>query len=151
MASTEQIHKELDLIQDIIKRMAENSFKVKAWLMAILAAITVVKSDALIVGNSSDIGWLSSVLILPIFYFWYLDAFFLRTERLYRNLYKWVIKYRPDTDKYLYDLNSFVRVVDGKEEKIIAVNIIKVAFSKTLLPFYLVPFLIVLGFFLLNM
>lgn len=151
MASIEQIHKELDLIQDVIKRMAENSFKVKAWLMAILAAITVVKSDALIVGNSSDIGWLSTVLILPIFYFWYLDAFFLRTERLYRNLYKWVIKYRPYTDKYLYDLNSFVRVVDGKEEKIIAANIIKVAFSKTLLPFYLVPFLIVLGFFLLNM
>jgi len=95
---TEVFHKELDLIQAIVTRMADNSFKVKAWLIGVLGAIVAFESDA-IFGNADDVSvslrlGLNALLFLPILCFWYLDAFFLRTERLYREVYKWVVTYR---------------------------------------------------------
>jgi hypothetical protein len=45
----DNLHKELDLIQDIVKRMAQNSFQVKAWLIGILSALVVLESKALFV------------------------------------------------------------------------------------------------------
>ena len=35
------IHKELDLIQGVITRMASNSFEVKKWLIGILSVVVV--------------------------------------------------------------------------------------------------------------
>ena len=52
----EIIHKELDLIQDVIKRMASNSFEVKKWLIGILSAIVVFSRDELLGGNIQLIG-----------------------------------------------------------------------------------------------
>ena len=37
------IHKELDLIQDVIKRMAANSFQVKTWTMGIVTAVLALQ------------------------------------------------------------------------------------------------------------
>jgi hypothetical protein len=51
------IHKELDLIQDVIKRMAFNSFEVKKWLIGILTAIVVFKHEELL-GGSTEYIWL---------------------------------------------------------------------------------------------
>ena len=83
-------------------------------------------------------------LFVTVLVFWYLDAFFLRTEKLYRELYKWIVKYRPLTDKYVYDLNTFVREVDGERVDMLAKvpSVVGVMFSKTLLPFYLLPLLL---------
>ena len=96
----EQIHKELDLIQAIVSRMAANSFQVKAWLIGILSALIAFEKDAIFAEAGVD-KWLSVkmnlFLFLPLLCFWYLDAFFLSTERLYREVYKWVVKYRPET------------------------------------------------------
>jgi hypothetical protein len=134
----EVIHKELDLIQDVIKRMASNSFEVKKWLIGILTAIVVFKHEELLGGNGRII-W---VLLVPIICFWYLDAFFLRTEKLYRVMYHWVIRNRPRTSKYLYDLNTMVREFpEGTVENFIQEknSVWRVAFSKTLWPFYAVP------------
>lgn len=36
---------------------------------------------------------------------WYLDAFFLKAETLYRWKYNWVIANRLETDEYIYDLD----------------------------------------------
>ncbi|MFM9946991.1 MAG: hypothetical protein ACKV1O_03560 [Saprospiraceae bacterium] len=82
MLSTDIIHKELDLIQDVIKRMAQNSFQVKAWLIAILSALVVVKSEVLFAKADHDNNFsmqMNLFLFLPVFCFWYLDAFFLST------------------------------------------------------------------------
>lgn len=135
--TTEQIHKELDLIQGVINRMASNSFEVKKWLIGILTAIVVFKHDELMGGNSS----LLLLLLLPIISFWYLDAFFLSTEKLYREMYKWVIEHRSKTDSYLYDLNSMTRTYGTSTTGLIKPenNVWRVAISKTLWPFYLVP------------
>lgn len=158
---TEAFHKELDLIQAIVTRMADNSFKVKAWLIGVLGAIVAFESDA-IFANADDVSvslrlGLNALLFLPILCFWYLDAFFLRTERLYREVYKWVVAYRPHTEAYLYDLNTFTRkaMVDGteREERLFKPNntVWKVMWSQTLFPFYLMPSLFVLGLLVYNL
>ena len=148
-------HKELDLIQDVIKRMAQNSFQVKAWLIGILSALVVLESKSIFAQAGSDKVFsieMNLFLLLPILCFWYLDAFFLSTEKLYRELYKWVVKHRPDTTAYQYDLNTFTREVGDKKENLLKPqnDVWHMMRSKTLLPFYLVPLFFVLGVIFFN-
>jgi hypothetical protein len=143
--TTDQIHKELDLIQDVIKRMASNSFEVKKWLIGILSAIVVFSREELLGGNIQLIG----LLLVPVLCFWYLDAFFLSTEKLYREMYKWVIKNRRQTDLYLYDLNTMSREFPQGEVANFIIkknNVWHVMFSKTLLPFYVVPMVFIVAY-----
>ncbi|WP_299590182.1 hypothetical protein [Mucilaginibacter sp.] len=152
MADKEIVPKELDLIQDVIKRMATNSFQVKTWMMSIVTAILAFKNtEVFSAGLTKDHHgvYICLVLLMPIICFWYLDGFFLRTEKLYRELYKWVIANRPKTDRYLYDLNTLKRenFVDTSQPDIDCQADAKTVWdamkTKTLLPFYLVPFLLV--------
>lgn len=151
-------HKELDLIQDVIKRMADNSFKVKAWMMAIAGGVVALSEGVLFVKTGKHLNepaafGISIFLILLIIVFWYLDGFFLKTEKLYISVYKWVVENRKDTDEYLYDLNIFKRKVDSKETDLLVEipSVFCVMFSKTLLPFYLLPFLFVVGLMIYNL
>jgi len=157
MPSTDEIHKELDLLQDVIKRMADNSFKVKAWMMAIIGGVIALSKELLFIPSDGQINetatyGISIFLLLMIFSFWYLDGFFLRTEKLYREIYKWVIENRRKTSYYLYDLNTFSRTLDGKTKNLFEEvdSIPKVMFSKTLIPFYIVPLIFVIGLFIFN-
>ena len=72
--------KELEIIQEIINRMANNSFIIKGW------TITLVVVTLLLKGNKYH----TFIAFIPILVFWFLDAYFLRLERLYRRLYNWV-------------------------------------------------------------
>ncbi len=151
LLSIEELHKELDLIQEVVKRMAQNSFQVKTWLIGVLMAMLAFTKDEIFGSADSVAGLaLNGMLFLPIVFFWYLDGFFLRTERLYRNVYKWVIQYRPTTNAYLYDLNTFNRKVDGKETIIEIPSTWKVMVSQTLLLFYLIPLLFVAALMVYN-
>jgi hypothetical protein len=47
------------------------------------------------------------IAFLPLIVFWYLDAWFLWQERLYRKLYDWVITNRPTSDEHLYSMNAY--------------------------------------------
>ena len=117
----EDIHKEIDLIQDMIKRMADNSFKIKAWTIGILGAMVTLSEKKLLATcccNKPEALLLSCALLLPLLCFWYLDAFFLSTEKLYREVYKWVIKNRPQTSEYLFDLNTFTRKAGDTTENL---------------------------------
>ncbi len=150
--SREELHKELDLIQEVVKRMAQNSFQVKTWLIGVLMAMLAFTKDEVFGSADSTAGLaLNGMLFLPIAFFWYLDGFFLRTERLYRNVYKWVIQYRPITNAYLYDLNTFKREVKGKETIIEIPSTWKVMISQTLLFFYLIPLLFVAALMTYNL
>lgn len=94
------LHKEIDLIQACITRMANNSFLLKGWTISIIAVVLALADKAV----KPEL--LSSILFIPLFSFWYLDAFFLRTEKRYRKMYEWVLKMRCANDTtYLYDLN----------------------------------------------
>ena len=85
--------KEIEIIQDIIKRMAFNSFMIKGW------AITLVVVSLLLKGTEKYQIWIA---FIPLLVFWFLDAYFLWQERLYRKLYEWVINNRLKTDEYLW-------------------------------------------------
>ena len=93
----EYMLKEIDIIQDIIKRMAFNSFMIKGW------AITLVVVTLLLKGTEKYQVWIA---FIPLVVFWFLDAYFLRQERMYRKLYKWVINNRLKTEEYLFDMNA---------------------------------------------
>ena len=92
----EYMLKEIDLIQDIIKRMAFNSFMVKGW------AITLVVVSLLLKGTQYQV-W---VAFIPLLVFWFLDAYFLLQERMYRKLYEWVVNNRLETEEYLFDMDA---------------------------------------------
>lgn len=93
----EYMLKEVDIIQDIVKRMAFNSFMIKGW------AITLVVVTLLLKGTEYQVG----IAFIPLLVFWFLDAYFLWQERMYRKLYYWVINNRLATDEYLFDLNAY--------------------------------------------
>jgi hypothetical protein len=85
---TEDGRKHLEFTQQVIARMANNSFSLKAWSVTLLAAIFALAADK---ANTTTL-W---VAVLPLFVFWILDAYFLGQERLYRALYN---KIRTLTD-----------------------------------------------------
>ena len=111
--------KEIDIIQDIIKRMAFNSFMIKGW------AITLVVITLLLKGTEYQV-WLA---FIPLLVFWFLDAYFLWQERLYRKLYGWVVNNRLETSEYLFDMNAY-RFKDKVQSKY------RIMFSITLGWFY---------------
>ena len=141
-------HKELDLIQEVIKRMANNAFQVKTWMITGLSAVAALKGELLFQSSSENsYNWaglgLSIAMLVIIVGFWYLDAFFLRTEKLYRKLYQWVVENRSKTSDYLYDLNTFKRSLGENTRDLNAEteSITAVMFSKTVLIFFLIPLL----------
>ena len=93
----EYLLKEIDIIQDIVKRMAFNSFMIKGW------AITLIVVALLLKGAKYQI----LIAFIPLLVFWFLDAYFLWQERMYRKLYEWVIHNRLKTDEYLFDMNAY--------------------------------------------
>lgn len=90
------LHKELDHIQEVIKRMASNSFLIKGWAITLVVATLIVK------GTETHL----IISFLPTIAFWYLDAYYLRQERLYRQLYSWVVENRSTTAEHLYSLDT---------------------------------------------
>lgn len=128
----DELHKEIDLIQGCINRMANNSFLIKGWLVSIVAVVVALAPDEL----NPFINVLTITLVTISF--WYLDAFFLRTEKMYRKMYEWVLEARKQKKiEFQYDLNPyrFEFQVD---------SIFKVMFSKTLKWFYGIIILLII-------
>lgn len=70
----------LELIQDVIRRMAGNSFAVRRWSVATTAALV----GAAIVTEEAMIAFTAAV---PAILYWHLDAYYLHQERWFRALY----------------------------------------------------------------
>ncbi len=137
--SIEEIHKEIDLLQSCITRMAQNSFMIKGWFVSIYAVILALLPEKV------NMFLLCIALVAVNLIFWYLDGFFLRTEKVYRKIYDWVLEERPQNNKELmYQLNP--GKFNGKIENV--ESIWKVMWSKTLRWFYLIPLVIVIIVFI---
>ncbi|CAM5387482.1 MULTISPECIES: hypothetical protein [Streptomyces] len=80
--------KHLEFIQATIARLGTNSFLVKGWALTLGAGFL-----ALSAGQKS--GTVAGAGVVPLLCFWFLDAHFLRQERLYRRLYD--AARRPDS------------------------------------------------------
>jgi len=111
----EIVHKELEMIENVITRMANNSFMIKGWCITLfIALITFFNIKDL----SSTL--LIFILSLIIFLFGYLDAFYLLMERKYTSLYSHIKKEHLSGNKdKLFDLNA----EDFNKECILAVII----------------------------
>ena len=113
----------LEMIQSIISRMANNSFALKGWAVTLVVGIFALSSK-----DTEKIFGLFA--FAPVILFWFLDAFYLRKERQYRNLYNWTRK-QPE-DNIDFDMN-----VERSELKSKDVNYCNCLFSKSELFFYL--------------
>ena len=72
--------KHLEFIQNIITRMASNSFLLKGWCVTIIAALFALSI------KESDFRLYLATLI-PTVMFWLLDSFYLWQEKMFRSLY----------------------------------------------------------------
>mgnify|MGYP005776153881 FL=1 len=77
----ENKYKYMDYIQSAITRMASNSFYLKGWNVTIIAAIVALSI------KESDWRIYACALLLNIV-FWFLDAYYLKQEKLFRELYR---------------------------------------------------------------
>lgn len=135
--SKENLHKEIDLIQACITRVANNSFLLKGWAITLTAVVVALAKEDL-----SPI-FLGLTILIPLISFWYLDAFFLYTEKLYRKMYEWVLTQRfNNNDEKMYDLNPlrfekklFHKDKGGNDTEKLQTQL-SVMFSKTLFLFY---------------
>lgn len=130
----EILHKEIDLIQGVINRMANNSFLLKGWLISLIAVVLALSKDSLLSCNTN---LTLLILCFPIIIFWYLDAFFLHREKCYRELYDWVIKNRMTSNENLYSL-------DFRPHQKKVKSVLRIMFSQTLFPFYGLAFLLLI-------
>ena len=80
------VHKELDLVQNCIKRMASNSFYLKGWYVSLVFLGANIANT-----NNKHFEIFMLLLLLLTCVFWYLDGFFLKMETLYRWKYEWLI------------------------------------------------------------
>ncbi|MEM1003025.1 MAG: hypothetical protein AAGH46_10295 [Bacteroidota bacterium] len=119
LAKSADERQHLIFIQDIISRMSQCSFRLKQWMITLVAAV---------LGLSQTIPTKAFVLIalLPILVFWLLDAYYLHQERKYRVLYNECIT------------NKAVRIYDLNTKKYLTgfCEYLKVIFSKSIWPLY---------------
>jgi len=120
----EDRRKHLELIQGVINRLAGNSFHLKGWAVTLVSALTALGAQ------DSKASYMLLALI-PVIAFWPLDAYFLREERRFRELYGKVSK-QPTT-------NFAMSREDLKKE-----TLDEVMARATLLGFYGVLFITVL-------
>lgn len=76
----EDVVKHLEFIQGIINRMANNSFLLKGWSVTLVAALFALAAQ------NAKLGFVV-LAFFPVIVFWILDSYYLRQERLYRELY----------------------------------------------------------------
>lgn len=115
----EFLFKEIEIIQLIIRRLAFNSFLIKGWSLTLVIA-------SLLLNHDFEEKWLG---FIPLFIFWFLDAYYLRQEKLFRKLHNWTKDNRLQTDDLIFDTDVEKRF--GDEVKFYCVLI-----SKTIAPFY---------------
>lgn len=130
----EEFHKEIDLIQGCINRMAQNSFLIKGWTVTLFAVVLALLPEKVQQTNKIFLG----IVMLSIsIMFWYLDSFFLATERNYRKMYSWILQERPKGNRFLlYELNFNEY---KSKAHLVSTTKCEVAFSKTLRYFYGIP------------
>ena len=91
--------KHLEMIQNIITRLANNSFSLKGWTVIFIAALL---GFAIKESNPNY----TPLVLFPIFAFWGLDGYYLRQEKLFRALYGKVRKLDEQDINFEMDTSS---------------------------------------------
>ncbi len=121
--------KHLEMVQGVIARMASNSFLLKGW------AVTLVVGLLAFANIQGRDNLYSLLAIIPLIFFWTIDSYYVRQERLFRQLYDMVRKKK--TEDIDFSMNT-----KGLKE-----NFFKVLLCSVLTIFY-VP-MVLLVFFII--
>lgn len=108
--------------QQIIQRLTVQSFAIKGFSFTFVGLIGNIIKDF-------DSWLLSLTAVLSVLVFWYLDSYYLRMERIYRQV-------EEDLDE--------IKGLDYTKYNI-SVSILRVACSRTVWPLYFVQLLIILS------
>ena len=92
MENGEKVIKHLEMTQAVINRLGSDSFLLKGWSMTVIVATMV-----LIARYDMQNPCLVLAVMLPVLGFWILDGYFLRQERLFRQVYD-EVRQQDDTD-----------------------------------------------------
>lgn len=122
--------KHLEFLQNIITRMANNSFLLKGWAITLIGVIAGLNKDDM----GRKLVLISFFLILT---FWILDAYFLGQERYFRARYDEVRKKEPQEIDFGMGLEA---------KPTSSTHVIPVMFSFTLALYY-IALLVVVGLF----
>lgn len=111
--------KHLDYVTAAIERMAANSFKCKSWAIALTCAVLALNK----IENSIHA---PVIAILALISLWRLDAYYLRLERLFRELYSDVrihdfsaSPYDMSLEPYNNKVQSIFRIMFSKSELLV--------------------------------
>lgn len=105
----EVLHKELDLIQSVITRMAQNSFMIKGWYFSLIIVITAFKIE--------NILYYSLLVILLSASFYFINLKFYIYEKKFRDVYYDRIELRKSKEDYSTNLYSLKFRAQDKSEK----------------------------------
>ena len=133
--STNETH--LQMIQSVIARMAQNSFALKGWAVALISAIFALSAN----DTNTHV---ALVAYLPAVVFWALDSYYLLQERLFRRLYDSVRMLHAgaaDTTDFSMDIIAPQETAPVDVKK--TLTYINCLFSRSEIGFYL-PLLILL-------
>lgn len=123
MANMENKYKHMDYVQSAISRMAANTFYLKGWNITIIAAIVALSF------KESDWKIYACALVLNVV-FWFLDAYYLKQEKLFRELYNKVSKISDD------NLVDFSMTTNEFKEKVPAIPYLMIK-NISITPLYL--------------
>ena len=110
--------KHLEMIQGVINRLATDSFRMKGWTVILVSALLVLLARE----GRVEFTWIG---IVPVLVFWGLDGYFLRQERLFRDLYDHVRHLNEEDIDFSMNTGMFRQTWLGA------------MFSLTLIPFYI--------------
>lgn len=101
----EQQH-HVEMVQGVINRMASNSFLLKGWSVTLAAGLLALAAQ-------SKEWALPVVGFLPAFSFWFLDAYYLRQERLFRCLHNDIRHGKLQDDRHTMNTNPYKALTPG--------------------------------------
>lgn len=103
----DDVRQHLSFIQGVITRMNSNSFSMKGWMVAIVSALLAVyaaNADA----DNAFLYFIAAIMADIIFCF--LDAFYLKMEKQYRDLYD-KVRGNPLETNFDMDASCFSRTL----------------------------------------
>lgn len=95
----------MEFIQNVIKRLALNSFYIKGWFVTIVVAILAISLKE----NDFRIYLLA---LIPNLFFWWLDSYYLRQEKLFKKIYDKVRNLKHSEINFSMDTSEFENEVD---------------------------------------
>jgi hypothetical protein len=121
--------KHLEMLQGVIARLGNDSFLIKGWAVTVFGVFLGFAVDT----KQWELGVASAV---PTLFFWALDTYFLRAERLFRVLYEAVREQSAGTEPFFMSATSpsFVARLTGPRAD--AASACKTFWRPTLSGFY---------------